>query len=320
MSDIYSNIQTRVGRKIQKTDSGYKTKIKDFCRDRYKQVYDRHFWDDLFRESKVTATSGQSYLILPKGIKDVLYVSDRSEDILVRRHGVQNFQRRYLDTLDTQGTIYNYTDFGYSPVAARMDQASAIRVVSTASGDTTQNITLRGFDSNGEEQTETITLTGVSNADGSQSFTAFDIENPRTGLAMVTLSATATGTVTISQVTGGTTLLRLAPGETSASFKMIRLQNVPNAADTLYVGHKEPLRSLTNDGDVPQWDCDDLIVEGAYADCLNEQRQFARAQAIESKWEKMITARINREERDSEDNDQSSPEILNSCIDTIRTF
>jgi len=320
VAKIFSEIVTEVGRKIQKTDTAYKTKIKDFCNTRYEQLYERKFWDDLFREVSVVSVSGQNFLVLPKNVEHVLYISDLANDILVRRVGVQNFQKKYLSTLDSQGNIFNYTDFGYSPVLVRVNAADTIEVVSDNAADITQKVYIRGFDTNEIELDESIALNGTTPVPGNNTITVFSITNPRTGLIMVSKDADTTGVISVRETTSNLVLVRLGPRERASRHKVVRFQFTPNSAQTMFVGYKEPLRKLINDGDVTQWSCDDLVVQGAYIDTLIEQRQFQRAQLEENRWEKRINAKVNQEERDSEANDQTMPDIRLTHIDRPRTF
>lgn len=322
MSDIYSNLQTRVGRKIQKTDTAYKTKIKDFLNDRLQHLYERYMWPELFRETTITATSGQNYIILPREVTNVLYVSDLSNDIIVRKIGFQVFQKRYLNTLDASGNIYNYVDAGYSPLLTQWGAADKVTVVSSSASDTTQKVYIRGYDANGIEYSESISLNGATGVDSTYTYAAFSITNPRTGLTMVSKDADTVGTITVKEKTAGTARVLLGPKDRTVRHRMIRLQRVPSSAQTLYVGYKEALRKLADDGDVPQFECDSLLVQGALVDALKEQRQFQRAALEDQKFEQMLATRLQQEERDSEEDDATIPEVSISTldIDAPRTF
>lgn len=323
MPDIYSNIITRAGRKIQKTDTAYKTKLKDWAGEWNEKIYTRYFWLDLFREIGVSVAAGANYLILPRDVLDILYISDLTNDILVRRYGVQNFQKRFLDRLDQQGALYHYAYYGYSPVAIQLSTADAVEVLSSSASDTTQKVYVRGYDSNGIEQNISFTLSGVTPVStSSPTFAAFSITNPRTGLSMVSKDGDTVGTITIREKTADTVLGYLGPLERTARHRIIRLANKPASSNTLYLGFKEPLRRLVNDGDVLQFPCEDLLVRGIHIEALKEQRQFQRAALEESGWEKDLAAKMQQEERDVEAEDGVVPEpSLNQLpIDTPMTY
>lgn len=310
MSDIYSSIITRAGRKIQKTDTAYKTKLKDWANEWYRRLYERYFWNDLYREASVSVSAGANYVILPKDVDLVLYISDLTNDILVRKVGVQGFQKRFLSRLDTQGVLYNYAHYGYSPLAIQLSTADALEVLSSSASDTTQKVYVRGYDSNGLEQNISFTLAGATPVNtSSPTFAAFSISNPRSGISMVSKDGDTVGNITIREKTADTVLGYLGPLERTSRHKIIRLVDKPASALSVFVGYKEPLRKLVNDGDVPQFECEDLIVQGIYIEALKEQRQFQRAGIEEGSWEKNLTARLQQEERDQEPEDGVVPEM-----------
>ena len=323
MGDIYSGIITRAGRKIQKTDTAYKTKLKDWANEVYGRLYERFFWNELFREVQVSVSAGANYLILPRDVELVLYISDLTNDILVRRVGVQGFQKRYLSRLDQSGVLYAYAHYGYSPVAVQLATAGTVEILSSSASDTTQKVYVRGYDSNGLELNGSISLNGTSVvATGSPTLALFAITNPRTGLSMVSKDGDTVGVVTIRETTTDTVLVRLGPLDRTVRHKIIRLVEKPSSSLTPFVGYKEPIRRLVNDGDVPQFKCSDLIVQGVFIEALKEQRQFQRATIEDASFEKSITTRLQQEARDQESEDGVVPEAALSQldIDTPCTF
>ena len=322
MSDIYSNIITRAGRKVQKTDTAYKTKLKDWAGEWYEKIYNRYFWNDLFREIEISVSSGVNHVILPRQVNHILYVTDLSNDILVRKYGVQNFQKRFLDRMDQQGTVYHYAQYGYSPVATQLSTADAVEVLSSSASDTTQTVYIRGYDSNGLEQAISFALNGTTAVStNSPTFAAFSIANPRSGLSMVSKDADTVGNITIREKTADTVLGYLSPLERTARHRIIRVVDNTSSSESFFIGFKEPLRKLVNDGDVTQFECEDLLVRGIYIESLKEQRQFQRAAIEEQGWEKDLTARLQAEERDQEQEDGAIPEINSNAlpIDTPHT-
>jgi hypothetical protein len=322
ITDTFSNMVTRAGRKIQRTDTAYKTKLKDWANERYERLYNRYFWNELFREKLHTLISGQDYLILPVGVTNPLYLSDRSNAVLIRKVGVQNFQKRYLANLASQGVVLNWASWGYSPVALQLSTADTIEVLSSSTSDTTQKVYLRGYDTNGQELDESITLTGTSAAASTNTYTAFSITDPTTGLSMVSKDGDTVGSVTVREATSDTVLGRLGPKERALRHRIIRLHNVPSAADTIYIGYKEPIRKLINDGDVTQFPCESILVHGMFVDALKEQRQFQRAAAERNTVEAMIGELLLSQERDEESDDSIMLEmgLQKQDIDRERTF
>lgn len=87
----------------------------------------------------------------------------------------------------------------FTPLSAN----DSLNVVSTDSGDS-QDVTITGRNDQGQIVSETLALNGTTTVSGSQTFER---------ILKATLSATAAGTVTISEASGGTTLVTFNPGE-----------------------------------------------------------------------------------------------------------
>ena len=91
-------------------------------------------------------------------------------------------------------------------ISADILSTGAVRVVSSAGGDTTQTCTIYGIDGSGNPVVETLTLDGTTDVDGTQHFSRnFGAE----------LSAAAAGTVTLSDQVIPTTILTFAPATTT---------------------------------------------------------------------------------------------------------
>lgn len=86
----------------------------------------------------------------------------------------------------------------------QMAANDTVRVVSSASGDTTQTVTIRGRLASGAIAQEVLSLNGT---------TVVTSTNTYERLLSADLSATATGTVTVARTTGPTTIRAIPPGE-----------------------------------------------------------------------------------------------------------
>src|SRR3989304_2064859 len=74
----------------------------------------------------------------------------------------------------------------------------------------------------------------------------------------------------------------------------VRLRLVPNAADTVSVIYKKAVSRLVNDQDIPEIPCHNALIAGAYADALKEQKQTAKAQIEEQRYEALIDDMIRK--------------------------
>ena len=113
---------------------------------------------------------------------------------------------------DTMTALINATNFIASATkavtglenerSADIPAPGVLDVVSSAGGDTTQTLIAYGLDGSGDLVTDTISLNGATNAQGTVSFTK---------VLACRLSAAAVGTITVSNFPVTTTLFSLAP-------------------------------------------------------------------------------------------------------------
>ena len=88
MNEIYSDLYGEVGRKIQKTDTTYQTKIKEYLNTKYERLWRGYLWRQTIQwDELVTATS--EFLYLPKTVEEILILTDRANDAIVVPTNVQ---------------------------------------------------------------------------------------------------------------------------------------------------------------------------------------------------------------------------------------
>lgn len=167
-------------------------------------------------------------------------------------------------------------------VETRLSTDDTIDIVSGSTADTTQTISLVGYDTNGLIRSESLSINGKTDVTGS---ITFDAGRP----IRVSKSAHTTGIITVKEHTAGTTLLKIAPEERSPRFKVIGVYPIVTSAKTLYLEYYTRIRRLYNDADVP--DIDEkwiwVVRLGALAKILQyqgsqKQTQFTTIQAMYS--------------------------------------
>lgn len=127
------------------------------------------------------------------------------------------------DVSTTGGAI----DALYRPVFTQMSANSTLEVVSSAVGDTTQVVTLIGRDAGGVYSTSTATLNGTTAV-------AFSPATTFERILSVSMSATATGTVTVRNSSAGTTWGTIPIGEKGFFAMFINAASSASGSTTRY--------------------------------------------------------------------------------------
>lgn len=133
-------------------------------------------------------------------------------------------------------------------VATRLTTADTIDIVSSSASDgSTFKVSIVGYDVNGIKQSEELSLNGTTAVTGTLTYAA---NRP----LRISKSAKTTGKITITEHSGGTTLVILGKEERSPRFKVIGLYPIPDDAITIYLEYFTRIRRLINDTDVPDID------------------------------------------------------------------
>lgn len=103
-----------------------------------------------------------------------------------------------------------------------------------------------------------------------------------------------------SSLTGSPQYYTISEINSSTSRRVLKLFYTPSSIITLYVRYKRDYSPMSADADAPIIDLCDEIERGAEADAWRAKRQFAKAQAVESQYEGMISNRIFQEEQNKD--------------------
>ena len=138
--------------------------------------------------------------------------------------------------------------------------ADTIDVVSNNAADSTSfTVSIVGY-RDGIKTSEVLTLNGTTAVAGS---ITFDAGRP----LRITKSGTTTGVITVTEHSGGTTILTLGKEERGARFKIISFYPIPSAEITINIEYFTRIRFLFNDSDEPdfneKWHW--VVEEGALA-------------------------------------------------------
>jgi len=207
-----------------------------------------HLWNFLRRKTTLTTTSGTDEYVLPRDVDKIALVRQTETPTKLIQIPDEKFFELVPNPTDS-GNPRWYRIWEVDGVATRLATADTIDVVSSSasdSGDSTLSLTVSGYDSNGIWRRETYQLNGTTDVTGSTTFAAREV--------YVSKQKDTTGSITVKENSGGTTLVILGPQERSASFRVMTLYPNPGSALTIYIEYYTRIPSLENDSEVPIFD------------------------------------------------------------------
>lgn len=290
---------TKVARWIQKTgDSNFNTKISDWLLGRYDHLCKRYPWKHMIRveETGIVTVSGNKFLVLPKRAGQILMISERTNKEILNGRLTRDFWERNTSDMDSQSIPEEWAEAGAVASKLALSAADKVQVLSNNASDTSAfTVRIMGI-VGGNEVSETITMNGTTAVD---SVNTYDSGTFLTAIGKS--GGTWSGVVTVREKIDTTkTLATLDVTESAVLYRRIRMFYVPNAAITMAVYYVKEPRQLMNDLDVPEFDCCEYLIRGAYADALMEQKNYAKAQFQEQLAERALNALLSREFSDDQ--------------------
>ena len=295
---ITSDYRDLIGRRVQKTDTAYRTTILEALNFHYEALWMQYMWKQaIVFDEAVTTTASEAMLYLPKTVDTILSLTDQANDVVLVPYNVHILMRKYLDQITNASFAKRYTHAGEWGRKANMATARQIQILSSTAD--TATVRIWGISSS-EEITELLTLNGTTAVDSTATFTA---------LMRVAKNATTTGTVTVRSKTDVVTLATLAPSEKVVRYQAIRLHDVPDSADTLYLTYKKRFKLLVNDQDIIEIPVLPVLLDLATAYCYQEQRQFSKAAALEQSAMANLAKFVREQEMSGDQLEVSMPEV-----------
>jgi hypothetical protein len=315
LSEMRSQVSDRIGI----NDSGYNAKIDDWINYRYDDIVGRHDWPQLYRTSTLTVNVGDSVLALPRDCALLLNIQDRTNNINLAPLNPSAGGRGYLDSINTNGLATVYWWEGVS-MLKQPSSASVITFASANASDTSQTIRVWGIDSNGAEQTESVSLNGTTNASTTNSYTRVD---------RISKDANTLGIVTATSNSAAVTVAKIDPYNFGTSYNQIRIVNPSANALSFNITYKIKVPRLINDEDVPMLDSSHALVVGAYIDALRQQRQHTKAKVLEynqvepydpTTYEGKVRSMIQKIDQQAENVPVMWPMVDRAEIDTLYRY
>lgn len=256
----FGEMVANVGSDIQDTSGNTNILIKKYINIRYKRILRQKNWDIKMLDYSFTTTVGKSDYVLPRDLKNPIYVIDSTNGRELSEQDLQFFANQDPSGISQNSVVSGYSIFN-SRVAEQPTSASVVTIVSSSSADTTQRVLIRGIVDN-VEQVEYISFNGIISASGSKSFSR---------IISISKDGTTTGYVTVT--CNSQTIAVMSPDEKSYMVKIMRLYQVPSDSTTILCPYVvEPVDMLYDD-DIPIIDVCDLLEIGARADLWKYKRQ-----------------------------------------------
>lgn len=279
MNRRLTTIKSNVASMVQDSSASMLALIQNYINDRYREVKQRLSLVDSQRSDyQFTTTAGTKDYVLPQDFLKEFSVVDRTNKRQLSRVDTQVVADNYIWDADSNGVITHYQVLEKT-ASGQPTSASAIAVVSSSASDTSQTVYIKGLDSNGYEDYETVTLNGTTPVNSTKSYTR---------ILMLSKSAVTAGTVTLTSNSGVVTLAVISRQMLDYRVKIMRLINTPDNSYTIELNYQQRENELNQDGDYPIIDCYDALEAGATADALRYKRQYAKA----ADWDVIFEKRI----------------------------
>jgi len=270
MNKDFNTIKSNVGSNIQDTSSAMATIIGRFVNKRYFQILRTINWDCTRPDYTLTTTSVQEY-VLPDDFGKEISVRDTTNGLELGRTDIQRLITDYPDSFDDSGSAARYY-IREDNVQDQPTSASVLAIVSSSASDTTQTILIRGV-SSGVETSESVTLTGLTSVNTTNSYTR---------VKAISKSAVTVGKITVTSNSGAVTEAILPPKVTESRYKLIGFHYIPSTAIVVAIPYIIKPLPLIENNDYPVIDIADLIEMGAEADAWRYKRQNGKSQQMEA--------------------------------------
>ena len=311
----------QVAERIGVADDHTLAQAKKFLKRRYALVYDSQLWSETLIAVPHTNTDEEDIVHVPSVMEKVLqirYGSSGSSYLLQQINHQQVFQIN-PDALDEEGDRVAWTELQpaatWEPVAA----TNYFAIIGTNTGDTTQQVTIKGHDTSGISESVSFTLNLAGTARVYQDVNG-DYITGMTVVEMISKPETL-GLVSVVKGTDFTDILTstdkctsLASWETSRQHVRVQLlrsvaQTAASTESLLFYG-KRRLVPLVGDTDTPViTKIDDVLIALATADMLERERQYGKAQIKVQEGNALLANRLMSERNQKGNRMQIIPSV-----------
>lgn len=269
MNKNFGNIKTNVGAEVGDTSTAFATLIGRFANRRYFQILRAINWRNIRPDYTFDTVNGTQNYVLPNDFGKEVACNDTTNSQEIGRKSLEELYSTY-GSISGSGEVERYAIID-DVVQAQPTSTSVLAVVSGSASDTTQSVFVRGI-SGGVEVSETLTLTGT---------TPLNTSNSYTRIKSITKSAATTGKVTITSNSAAVTIAVIAPEELITRYKIFIAHYVPAEIITIALPYIVNPLPLNSNYDYPVIEVSDLIEIGTLADSWRYKKNFGKAGVFE---------------------------------------
>ena len=240
------------------------------------------FWLRQYGYALTTAASTAEYALSPLvDTSKMINFRDETNNQNIGYVGDSQFRELIPGPTGT-GQSFLYTMRGFSPVQYQPTSASALSFTSTSASDVTSYfVNVQGLDTNGILVYETVTLTGLSAAVTTNSYTK---------ILALSKNAATNGIITATSNAGVVTNVVIARKDRATTHPIVYLYDIPSAVSTLYYDFTMKLLDIVDDNDIsliPE-QYHDVIETYAKYQCFKHLNNPTMAQAIAGEFQSRI--------------------------------
>jgi len=278
MLTTFKELQRRVQSRIQNTatavasDDDILPKIKDWLNERYDRVYRSYPWPGTVDNYTLTLTASQQEYNFDRNVYfDPWVIFDQTNGRQIKQDDFQNHIRHHAIDLEQTGNVVTGDPKRWFPVGtytvkdAIAGTPEQISVVSSSASDIAPDVVRVIGLVGGVKVGETIIITGTTSADSLNTWDASQKLTISCGTNDGT-RAERVGKITVTGKTSTTVFSEIAPTEFAHEYHWFRVSPKPKSdgtQPTWEIWHSVPLLFLTDDNDIPVFDCANELVPDA---------------------------------------------------------
>lgn len=280
------------------------TKIFEYLNRRYKTIYRAHFWPKTIQFYTIAVpayslnATGGAVVTLPKYIGPVLrMVNNTSGDVVYlidpaafsdKTIAIRNLFRTFLELEEDTpvGTHIGTSNVLCQP-AITVPATSVILSVKSSASESVTNIPvfIRGLDANNEIISEAVTVTGTTQVTTANSYSMVNA---------VSKTGQSNGIISLLDPSANI-LATLSTWEVSPEYQTFSLEVVDNTNPSLIITAQRAFAPFLNSADIPAFEMDECLVNGATADAFLEQEKEDLAAHFEQKYTNDLSKMVRTE-------------------------
>jgi hypothetical protein len=205
-----------------------------------------HHWNFLRRKATFSTVADQSDYVLGRDVDKISIIRQTESPTKLRQIRDEEFFELIPDPTAT-GNPKWYRLWETEGVSTQLAADDTIDVVSSSTSDAGSGeltVSVSGYDTDGIWRTDTYALNGTTTVSGTITF-----DGGRE--VIVSKQKDTTGKITVTEKSGGDTLVVLGPNERNPLFKVLSLYQIPSSAITMYLEYYTYIPELNNDSDTP---------------------------------------------------------------------